>query len=129
MADITMSKTEKAVMTEIYLMASAKGKKCLIKPIDLLASVPYNVELQAEELEGIVQNLCLDGYFTFDISDKKGETYYLIELTNDGNAFRRELQKDKRSKRNQFIFKIMLAVSGAAAAAVVRLVIYALGGK
>ena len=128
MSDLALSKTEKAVMTEIYLQATKKGGTCLIRPIDLLTGIPYSVELKASELDTIIKNLGHDGFYDCIETNKKGEPYYCITLSKSGHAFRREIQREKRSRKNQVVLKIALAALAAIVGVVIRVVVKIMGG-
>ena len=82
--------------------------KCMLKPADILAKIPYKLEFNADELEPMLRALQLDGYFDFSEVEKKGVGMYFFELQKKGYAFIREIMHEKRSIK----FKVYLGLLG-----------------
>lgn len=119
-----LEKKEDALMRAIFTFASKKGGAGLIKPLDLLAMIPYNLEFREQDLEPVLSVLELDDYVEVVRTDKKGEIYYLITLQKRGQAYKRTIEVEKRNKRSKIIFKVALGVSVAAATFLLRTYIF-----
>lgn len=104
-----INRVQRAVMTAVYNKAADKNGTCLIRPIDLLQSIPYGVRFDREELPAYLRSLEIDDYFEVIETDKKGDKYYCFTLHQNGYAFIRQLKSEKRA----VIFKIVLTVAGA----------------
>lgn len=105
-----LNKKESLLMEQIYHIASKKNGNCLIKPIDLLTSIPYNVEFKIEELDDTLQALVFDEYIDMVETDKKGEPFYCITLLKKGKAFKREIINKKRQAYYSLALKIGITV-------------------
>lgn len=103
-----LTKNEKAVMKVIYNCATKNEGKCLLRPIDILKSIDYSVRISDAEIDPILQALATDDNFEMVETEKKGELYYCFILHQNGYAFFRQIEAEKRAIR----FKIVLTISG-----------------
>jgi hypothetical protein len=109
-----LEKKEDALMRAIFTFTTMKGGVGLIRPIDLLSMIPYNIEFKASDLEPILSVLEMDDYIDTVETDKKGEMFYCITLHKKGQAYKRSLELEKRNKRSKIIFKIAMTLLGIA---------------
>ncbi|MBQ4444218.1 MAG: hypothetical protein II896_06165 [Clostridia bacterium] len=115
-----LSKKETVIMREIYKRTTNNNGKCLVRPVDLMAAIPYNVELTLDELPPILQNLAYDEYFDLVETEKKGEYYFCITLLHKGFAFQRAEEQRIRNRKNSIMAKIGLTLLGVGLAALLR---------
>ena len=106
-----LEKKEDALMSAIFTFTTQKGGVGLIRPIELLAMIPYNIEFKADDLEPIISVLEMDEYIEAVLTDKKGETFYCITLKKRGQAYKRALELEKRNKRARIMFKVGLGIA------------------
>ena len=123
-----LTKKEKWVMRVIYQSADKKDGTCLISPIEIFEKLPLDIEYEEHELDTIMSNLAIDGYFELTRSDKKGELVYCINMLQKGLAFARV----ERAFRSNVTFRLLLAVgcgicSGLAAMGLKALIQYLMG--
>ena len=118
-----LNKKETVIMREIYKRTTNNNGKCLVRPVDLMASIPYNVELTLDELPPILQNLAYDEYFELVETEKKGEYYFCITLLHKGFAFQRAEEQRIRNRKNSIITKVSLTLLGVVLAFVFRWII------
>ena len=111
-----LDKKEDALMRAIFSFATSKGGCCIIRPIDILTLIPYNIEFKASELHSILSVLEMDDYIENVVTDKKGESYYCITLKKKGHAFKRSIDVERRQKRDKILFKVAMIVGGGIAA-------------
>lgn len=93
-------------MTTVLALRGEKNS-FLVSPDDILAA---GVGIGRDELEKILENLCLDGYFDFILSDRKGERVYCISLTEKGKGYLRSVKELKRSILLRVCLTAVLAV-------------------
>lgn len=110
-----LEKKEDALMKAIFTFTTQKGGVGIIKPIDLLAMIPYNIEFRASDLESVLSVLEMDDYIESVITDKRGETFYCITLKKKGQAYKRSVELERRSKKGKILFKVGLGVAMAVA--------------
>ena len=118
-----LNKKETVIMREIYKRTTNNNGKCLVRPVDLMASIPYTVELTLDELPPILQNLAYDEYFDLVETEKKGEYYFCITLLHKGFAFQRAEEQRIRNRKNSIMAKVGLTLLGVGLAALLRWVI------
>ena len=118
-----LNKKETVIMREIYKRTTNNNGKCLVRPVDLMASIPYNVELTLEELPPILQNLAYDEYFELVETEKKGEYYFCITLLHKGFAFQRAEEQRIRNRKNSIMTKVGLTLLGVLLAWLLRWII------
>ena len=109
-----LNKKESALMRVIYKQTTKNKGMCLIRPVELMAGIPYDLEFRAEDLEPTIKALMYDDYIEIVESDKKGDFYYCITLQKKGFAFQRSEEQRLRTRRSSIIFKILLALIGSA---------------
>ena len=118
-----LNKKETVIMREIYKRTTNNNGKCLVRPVDLMASIPYTVELTLDELPPILQNLAYDEYFDLVETEKKGEYYFCITLLHKGFAFQRAEEQRIRNRKNSIMAKVGLTLLGVGLAALLRWII------
>ena len=109
-----LNKKESALMRVIYKKTTKNKGMCLIRPVELMVGIPYDIEFRAEDLEPTIKALMYDEYIEIVESDKKGDFYYCITLLKKGFAFQRSEEQRLRTRRSSIIFKILLALIGSA---------------
>ena len=109
-----LNRKESALMRVIYKQTTKNKGMCLIRPVELMAGIPYDLEFRAEDLEPTIKALMYDDYIEIVESDKKGDFYYCITLQKKGFAFQRSEEQRLRTRRSSIIFKILLALIGSA---------------
>ena len=118
-----LNKKETVIMREIYKRTTNNNGKCLVRPVDLMASIPYNVELTKDDCVRILQNLQYDGYFDLVETEKKGEYYFCITLKNKGFAFLRTEEQTARLFKIKILTKVGLTLLGVLLAWLLRFII------
>ncbi len=113
-----LSKKEMEVMDRVYTLCHEKGV-CLISPTEFLSLLPVRKGYTEEGIEGILNELALDGYFELLLSERKGEKMYVISLRSNGYAFKRSYAQMKRDA----LVKIFWAVASAVVAFLVGIVL------
>ena len=103
-------------MRVIYKQTTKNKGMCLIRPVDLMVGIPYSLEFKAEDLEPTIRALVYDEYIDIVESTKKGNFYYCITLLKKGFAFQRSEEQRLRARRSSIIWKVLLALIGAAVA-------------
>ena len=111
-----LNKKESALMRVIYKQTTKNKGMCLIRPVDLMVGIPYSLEFKAEDLEPTMRALVYDEYIDLVESDKKGDFYYCITLLKKGFAFQRSEEQRLRARRSSIVWKVLLALIGAAVA-------------
>ncbi len=119
-----LDKYENEIMSAIYALCDGTGG-CLISPPDILAVLPEKHRYSAEKLEDIIFTLKCDGYFDVITSERKGEKMYVINLKENGFAYKRTAKQ----KQRDITFKIFLAFIGAAATFIFGIILKALFGR
>ncbi len=113
-----LNKRESEVMDRVYTLCHEKGV-CLISPAEFLSLLPLRRNYTEEGLEGILNELALDGYFEILSSERKGEKMYVISLRANGYAFKRSYAQ---MRRDAFV-KIFWAVASAVVAFLVGIIL------
>ncbi len=103
-----LSKNENRVMSAVYSLCDGT-EGCLVSPLDILSLLPSKNRLSPERLDDILNALKCDGYFDLISSERKGEKMYVINLKENGFAYKRTA----RQKQRDIAFKIFLAFVGA----------------
>jgi len=115
-----LSKKETIIMREIYKRTTNNNGMCLVRPVDLMSSIPYNVEINLEDLSPILQGLAYDEYFELVETEKKGDYYFCITLLKKGFAFQRAEEMRIRNRKNSILSKVLLTLLGVVLATVLR---------
>ncbi|MDE6504288.1 MAG: hypothetical protein K2L42_00265 [Clostridia bacterium] len=105
-----LSKNENMVMSAVYSLCDGT-EGCLVSPIDILSVMPAKHKINREKLDDILNALKCDGYFDLIQSERKGEKMYVINLKENGFAYKRTAKQ----KQRDVTFKIFLAFIGALA--------------
>ncbi len=103
-----LSKNENRVMSAVYSLCDGT-EGCLVSPLDILSLLPSKNRISPERLDDILTALKCDGYFDLISSERKGEKMYVINLKENGFAYKRTA----RQKQRDIAFKIFLAFVGA----------------
>ena len=119
-----LNKKEVVVMREIYKRTTNNNGMCYIRPVELMASIPYNVEICLEDLSPILQGLAYDEYFDLkEFTDENNEFVIQITLLKKGFAFQRAEEQRVRNRKNSIITKVALTLLGVALAWLLRYII------
>ena len=95
-------------MAAVYSLCDVT-EGCLVSPIDILSVMPAKHKVNREKLDDILNALKCDGYFDLIQSERKGEKMYVINLKENGFAYKRTAKQ----KQRDVTFKIFLAFIGA----------------
>lgn len=118
-----LSRNENEVMSAVYCLCDGT-EGCLVSAADILSIMPANRHVSGEELDGILTTLQCDGYFDLIHSERKGERMYVINLKENGFAWKRT----SKQKQRDISFRIFLAFLGALATFVFGLILHGLFG-
>lgn len=111
-----LNKQETVIMREIYKRTTNNNGMCLVRPVDLMASITYDIEINKDDLSPILQGLAYDEYFELVETEKKGEYYFCITLLKKGFAFQRAEEMRIRNRKSSILAKIGLTLLGVALA-------------
>jgi len=124
-----LNKKEIVIMREIYKRTTNNNGKCVIRPVELMAGIPYNIDIEKEDLAPILQGLEYDEYFNME-EHLDGDEYSLhITLLKKGFAFQRNEEIRLRNQKNSIISKIALTLLGVGLAFVLRWIIQLIMSK
>ncbi len=115
-----LTKKENAVMNIIYHECSGK-QSSLISPLDIKQLLKEG-EFTIENIENIVSDLFVDGYFDLIYSERRGERMYCITLTEKGKGY----ERNKKVTRRNLIYRISLTVVLAVFSFVIGLILKAI---
>ena len=104
-----LSKIDKEVMRYIYYKSIKKGTS-LISPQELISSLNKNLVISPTQLNTSLNNLQLDGYFEYIVSNTKNKQVYCFTLKQKGEAFLREEENIKKTNTKLIIRTILLAI-------------------
>ncbi len=104
-----LNRKEAEVMDKVYALCHEKGV-CLISPAELLSLLPPRRKYTEEGVEGILNELSLDGYFELLSSERKGEKMYVISLRESGYAFKRAFAQMRRDGAVKIFWAVASAV-------------------
>jgi hypothetical protein len=99
---------ENKIMQVIYSFGQKKNP-FLLTPNDII-SMSGQKNVTKIELENILQNLAMDGYFDIIYSERNGDTVYCITLLTKGKAFSRSKKNFKRNLILRIVLSASLAV-------------------
>lgn len=122
-----LTKKEKAVMYYVFNEAVKSDGVCLIRPVDILQNLSFDLDFEANELDSTLKALELDDFFDVTYSDKKGEFFYCINLHHKGLAFLRVENAFRSSLKFKIFITVLMALLTAAITLGARMVINALG--
>lgn len=127
-----LNKKETVIMREIYKRSANNNGVCYIRPVDLMAGIPYSITLEKDDIAPILQGLAYDEYFDLEEIEKDGEYTLYIKLLKKGFAFQRSEEVRLRNQKNSIITKIALTLLGVAVAwalkYIIQLIINSKGG-
>lgn len=115
-----LNKKETVIMREIYKRTVNNNGTCIIRPVDLMASIPYSVDIDKTDLQSILIGLEYDDYFTVEEKDENGDYFLIITLQKKGFAFQRSEEQRVRNQKSSIISKIALTLLGVVLAFVLR---------
>lgn len=118
-----LNRRENEVMSAVYGLCDGTDG-CLVSPLDILSVLPARNKLTPADIEKILEDLKCDGYFDLIFSERKGEKMYVINLKENGFAYKRTAKQ----KQRDITFRIALAFIGAAATFVFGLILRGLFG-
>lgn len=118
-----LNRRENEVMAAVFGLCDGTDG-CLISPVDILSVLPSKSKLSLADVDKILNDLKCDGYFDLISSERKGEKMYVINLKENGFAYKR----NSKQKQRDVAFKIALAFIGAAATFVFGLILKGLFG-
>ncbi len=105
-----LNKKETALMREIYQKTAGNNGTCLVRPVELIRGIPYNVEFDRDDLVPTMKGLMYDEYFDLVETDKKGDYYFCITLLKKGFAFQRNEELRLRTRRAKIIGSVIQKV-------------------
>ena len=120
---VMLNKKETIVMREIYKRSANNNGVCYIRPVDLMAGIPYNIALEKDDIAPILQGLAYDEYFDVEEVVKDGEYTLFIKLLKKGFAFQRSEEVRLRNRKNSIITKVALALLGVGVAWILKYII------
>ena len=97
---------------------------CLVSPYEILSLLPSRHKITPDVLDDILNALKCDGYFDLIESERKGEKMYVINLKENGFAYKRCAKQRQRD----IMYKIMLAFIGAVTTFIFGLLLKAIFG-
>lgn len=118
-----LNKNETEVMSAVYSLCDGTDG-CLVSPLDILSVLPVKKKYTPEIIEGILNDLKCDGYFDLITSERKGEKMYVINLKENGLAFKR----NEKQRQRDVAFRIGLAFIGALATFIFGLILKGIFG-
>ncbi len=116
-----LNKTETNVMSAVYSLCDGTDS-CLVSQADILSVLPARRRMTPDELDAVLYGLHCDGYFDLINSERKGEKMYVINLRENGFAWKRA----SKQRQRDISFRIFLAFLGALATFVFGLILKAL---
>ena len=118
-----MTRKEKELMKVIYEAASERGQ-CLISPMEILSKIPYKVDFRESDIDKVMEQLKIDGYFGYDKARQKDEIIYCIVLKEKGLSF----ERDRKTARKKLIMRIATTIAFALLGYLIKIIITAVIG-
>jgi hypothetical protein len=109
---MVLNKKERVLMDAIYKETSQKTGRCLATPYEILSKIPYKYKFLEEDLETVLEALSIDGYFEYELAEKKGELVYLISLKEKGLGYEREKKENRIKLIRRIITTVIFAILG-----------------
>ena len=103
-----LSRLENKVLISLIKACNQKGA-ILISPIDLLKIIGVE-HLTLSQLEKVIEDLRLDGYFDLVYSDRRGEKVFCITLNEKGKGYIRSENIEKRNLIKRLTLTIGFAI-------------------
>lgn len=116
-----LNRCENDVMKAVYCLCDGTDG-CLISPLDIISILPNRRRYSTERLDDALTALQSDGYLDVISSERKGEKLYVISLKENGINFKRR----EKQRRQDVLYKILLALVGAFATFIFGLIIKAI---
>lgn len=105
-----LNKKEKILMKIIFEFANNKNGQFMIAPIDMLQAIPLKYEFKECDLDKILNDLSIEGYFDLETATKKDDFVYIIKLKELGFSFQRDMQTSKRKLIKSLITTAVIAL-------------------
>ncbi len=118
-----LNRCENDVMRAVYCLCDGTDG-CLISPLDIMSLLPSKRRYSQQRLEDALSALQTDGYLDVISSERKGERMYVISLKESGLAYKR----NERQRRQDLLYKVLLALVGATATFIFGLILKAVFG-
>ena len=118
-----LSKSESRVMSAVYSLCDGT-EGCLVSALDIISVMPKSKKFNTDELDSILNTLHCDGYFDLIYSERKGERMYVINLKDNGFAWKRV----EKQRQRDVSFRIFLAFLGALATFIFGLILKSFTG-
>ena len=103
-----LNTNESKVMRVLYFEGQKKNP-FLISPEDLL-NLSEIKNFSLHDLENVLTNLAIDGYFDIIYSERQSQRVYCFTLLKKGKAFMRERKQAKRNVLMRIVLSAGLAV-------------------
>ena len=118
-----LSKSEDEVMRAVYDLCDGTDS-CLISPAEILSLLPAKRKFTPEKIDGVLHDLCHDGFFDLICSERRGEKMYVINLKETGFSYKRTVAQ----RRRDVVFRVTLAFIGALSTFIFGLIIKSIFG-
>ena len=118
-----LDRNENMVMSAVFSLCDGT-EGCLVSPYEILSLLPSRHKITPDVLDDILNALKCDGYFDLITSERKGEKMYVINLKENGYAYKRT----SKQRQRDIAFRIVLAFIGAAATFVFGLILKGIFG-
>ncbi len=118
-----LGRYENDVMSAVYCLCDGSDG-CLISPLDIMSVLPAGRRYSQERVDEALNALKTDGYLDVISSERKGEKMYVIALKENGLNFKR----NAKLKKQEILFKIVLAFVGAFSTFIFGLILKAIFG-
>ena len=118
-----LSRSENEIMRAVYDLCDGTDG-CLVSPVDILCLLPPKRKYDIPKIDSVLHDLSYDGYFDIITSERKGEKMYVINLKENGFAYKRCAKQRQRD----IMYKIMLAFIGAVTTFIFGLLLKAIFG-
>ena len=118
-----LTRSEDEIMRAVYDLCDGTDS-CLISPAEILSLLPAKRQYSFDKLDVILRDLMHDGYFDLISSERKGEKMYVINLKENGFAYKRTIAQ----RRRDVAFRVTLAFIGALSTFIFGLIIKSIFG-
>lgn len=118
-----LNKKEKIVMRIIYDKTANKRKATIVTEDEIFDEIPERAKISRDQMNEILQKLALDDYFELIRSEKRGQPVLVITLAKNGEAFEREVEKDKRNLHQKLVITVICAIITAVVGVIIRAIL------
>lgn len=118
-----LNKKEIVIMREIYKRTTNNNGMCVIRPVEIMQGIPYNIDIVQDDLAPIMQGLAYDEYFEYTETTVDGEYCFNITLLKKGFAFQRSEEIRLRNRKNSILAKVGITLLGVVLAWVLKYII------